>query len=122
MRVVSLVLACLVLPGCGLEPTGALAAANAASVVVFQRGIPDIVISAVSGKDCSVVHLEQGKDYCTAPEAAPSPPPYCTRSLGVVDCWSNPEALVNRPREVADGARALTPAQEANRTRRWGGF
>jgi hypothetical protein len=111
----------LVLAACA-EPMGALAAANAASVVVFQRAIPDLVVSAITGKDCSVVRLEQDKSYCRPQEAAPARPPYCTRSLGKVDCWSNPEKLPGPPREVADGPRTLTPEQEANRTRLWPNF
>jgi hypothetical protein len=111
----------LALAGCA-EPTGAFAAANAASIVAFQRAIPDLVASAVSGKDCSVVRLDQGKPYCRPQEQPPARPPYCTRSLGTIDCWSNPEKLPGPPREVADGPRTLTPEQEANRTRRWPGF
>ena len=55
-------------------------------------------------------------------ESLPARPLVCTRSLGVVDCWRNPEALGAAYTEVADGARSLTPAQEANRTRRWPGL
>ena len=102
---------------------GLFAVANAGSVIVFQRSIPDLAVSALSGRDCSVVHFEQGKPYCTPQEPPPHPPPppptYCTHSLGVVDCWVNPQVLPGPPPEVADGPRTLTPAQEANRTHRW---
>jgi hypothetical protein len=121
MRPLLLPLLLLPLAGCA-EPTGAFAAANAASVAVFQRAIPDLVVSAVTGKDCSVVRLDQGKPYCAAQPPPPSAPPYCTRSLGVVDCWLNPQQLPGPPPEAADGPRTLTPAQEANRTRKWPGF
>jgi hypothetical protein len=118
MRLVFLphLLLVLGLAGC-TEPLGAFAAANAASVTVFGRAIPDFVTSAVVGKNCSVVRLDQGNTYCADKEAPPPSPRYCTRSLGVVDCWSNPEKLPGPPPEVADGPRELTPAQEANRTR-----
>jgi hypothetical protein len=114
----------LVLPGCDgwREPTGAFAAANAASIPVFGRSIPDLVYSAVSGRDCSVVRLDQGKTYCRPIEPPPSDPPFCTRSLGTVDCWANPEVLPPGTRGVADGPRQLTPEQEADRTRRWPGL
>jgi hypothetical protein len=108
-----------VLVACGREPAGAFAAANAASVVVFGRAIPDLAISTLSGRDCSVVHFEQGKPYCRPEEPPPDPQVFCTHSLGTVDCWVNPEALPGHPSEVADGPRTLTPAQEANRTHRW---
>ncbi len=117
-----LLLCLLLLPGCTPESAGAFAAANAASVAVFRRAIPDLVVSGVTGRDCSVVRLEQGKPYCRPPEPPPDAPEFCTRSLGVVDCWADPAALTDRPRGVADGPRALTPAQEADRTRRWPGW
>ena len=118
MRLVLLTpLLLLALPGCA-EPAGAFAAANAASVTVFGRAIPDLVVSAVTGRHCSVVRLDQGKPYCAAQPPPPSAPPrYCTRSLGVVECWADPEKLPGRPPEVADGPRVLTPAQEADRAR-----
>ena len=102
-----------------VEPTGALAAAEVASITVFGRGIVDILFSGFSGRDCSIVYLDRGQGYCREQEPPPAPPPYCTRSLGRVDCWANPEAMSNRPPQVADGPMTLTPAQEANRTRRW---
>ena len=56
-------------------------------------------------------------------EPPPAPPAFCTRSLGTVDCWSNPGALNSPPaRGVADGPSTLTPAQEINRTSRWPGL
>lgn len=121
MRPLPPVLLLLALTACA-EPTGAFTAANAASVVVFGRAIPDLVVSATSGRDCSVVRLDQGKSYCRPLEELPMPQPYCTRSLAVVDCWLNPEELPGPPPNVADGPRTLTPEQEANRTRSWSGF
>ncbi len=100
-------------------PAEALVAAEVSSIAVLHRGMIDTLVSTVSGRDCSIVYLDRGQSYCKAQEPPPLPPPYCTRSLGVVDCWSNPEALVNLPPPVANGPTTLTPAQEANRTRRW---
>lgn len=106
-------------PPLWVEPAAALAAADVTSIAVLHRGIVDTLVSTVSGRDCSIVYLDRGQSYCRAQEPPPLPPPYCTRSLGVVDCWVNPEALVNLPPQVADGPGTLTPAQEANRTQRW---
>jgi hypothetical protein len=123
---VLLISMCLSLSGCGagawVEPTGAFAAANAAAIPVFQRSVPDMLVSVLTGRDCSMVRLDRGQSYCRAEEPVPEPPPYCTRSLGVVDCWADPDALPNRPPQVADGPAGLTPAQEANRTRGWPGL
>ncbi len=119
MRRMSLFLL-LGLSGCAhwMEPTGALVAADIASVVVFGRGIADLGISAISGRDCSIVRLDRGLTYCAARETVLDPGPFCTRSLGVVDCWSNPEALPAAQRGVADGP-APTAAQERYRRAPW---
>jgi hypothetical protein len=109
------------LAGCA-DATGAVIGASAASVPPFGRTLPDLIYSGATGKDCSAVRLEQGKSYCKPPEPPPDRPPFCTRSLGVVDCWKNPEALNGPLHEVADGPRALTPEQDSDRTRRWPGW
>jgi hypothetical protein len=36
-----------------------------------------------------------------------------------VDCWQDPAALPGQPPQVAAGPTALTPEQEAHRTRQW---
>jgi hypothetical protein len=89
------------------------------SIAVMQRTPLDAMYSIVSGRDCSIVHWDQGKSYCKPAEPPPEPPPYCSRSLGVVDCWRDPGALPDHPPEVADGPRSLTPAQEADRHKGW---
>ena len=108
------------LGGCAnwTEPTGAFVAANAASVVVFGRSIPDLAVSGVSGRDCSIVHLDQGRSYCTPPEPPPGAPRFCTRSLARVDCWAGPDVLPAPQRGVADGP-TLSAVQERDRTAPW---
>ena len=73
MRAHLLPLLLLPLAGCA-EPSGAFLAANAASVTVFGHAIPDLVVSAFTGKDCSVVRLDQGKSYCRPVEPPPETP------------------------------------------------
>jgi hypothetical protein len=112
----------LALSGCGVpmvEPSGALLAASVAAIPVFGRSLPDMVVSAVKNQDCSVVRLEQGKTYCRLPDPPPEAPPVCTRSLGVVDCWANPQAWPGTLHSVADGPTRLTAEQEAWRVRGW---
>jgi len=110
------------LAGCGASPepvfTG-LIGLTAASVAVIHRTPLDAVWSLVSGKDCSAVRLDRGESYCRAEEPPPVPPPFCTKGLGRVDCWTDPWRLPGRPTETADGPRLLTPEQEAHRTRGW---
>jgi hypothetical protein len=119
----------LVLPallaGCG--PAAPLAevgvgVVTAASIPIFHRAPLDMAISAATGRNCSVVHLDKGDRYCTARDQPPEPPVFCTRSLGVVDCWDDPSKLPGHPSEVADGPRVLTQEQEKDRTKWWPGL
>ena len=120
-----LILALLVLPlvACGdvawTTPVGAAAGVNVASVIVLHRSVFDVIWSLASGQDGSIVRLDEGLSYCKPPEPEPPPLPYCTRTLGWVDCWSDPLAFINPPQQVADGAYKLTPAQEKNSTSGW---
>ena len=95
---------------------------SAAAIPVFHRTPVDMAVSAATGRDCSVVHLDQLKDYCKPKEKPPDQQPFCTRSLGVPDCWEDPSRLPGKPREIADGPRSLTPDQEHDRTKRWPGL
>ncbi len=122
MRALALT-ALLILPvalaGCD-GPSQALAVGAAgASVAIFHRTPIDMIYSSATGRNCSIVNWDRGQPYCKRPEPEPATPPYCTRSLGVVDCWSAPWAMRNLPPQVADGPRALTPAQERDRTAGW---
>jgi hypothetical protein len=110
----------LLLAACDPASLGATAAVGVGSVVVIGRTPVDAVASLASGRDCSVVRLDRGQSYCRAVEPPPAPPPYCTRSLGRVDCWREPPLALPLQRGVADGPMALTPEQDAHRTRRWG--
>lgn len=105
-----------------IDPSGGFMAANIASIVVFGRAVPDLLVSGVTGQDCSVVRLEQGLNYCRDPDPPPAPPPFCSRSLAGVNCWTNPGELTDHPRGVADGPAGLTKAQQANGTPRWPEF
>lgn len=109
----------LLLAGCQASPvqlTSVVGGVTVGSIAVLHRSPADAVWSLMTGRDCSVVRLDQGKSWCRPVEPAPQPPPYCTRSLGTVDCWIDPKG---KPPQVADGPSRLTPAQEANRTRTW---
>jgi len=112
------VLPLLLLTACDPVTEG-IASAGVASVAVLGRTPIDAGYSLITGKDCSAVRLEQGKTYCRPTEPPPDAPPYCTRSLGVVDCWQHPAAVPDLAPQVADGPSALTPAQEKDRTRSW---
>jgi hypothetical protein len=103
---------------CTPAPWGALIAADLATVAVFGRGIGDIGVSAVTGRDCSVVRLDRGQTYCAPLEGPPAPGPFCTRSLGTVDCWADPAELPGRYRSIGDTP-PPTPAQDRYRRALW---
>ena len=110
----------LLTSGCWGEASAITGVISGSTVPVFQRSPFDMIVSAASGRDCSIVYLDQRKPYCLAKEDPPEPPRFCTRSLGVPDCWDDPAKLpANHPPEIADGPRTLTPQQDENRTRRW---
>jgi hypothetical protein len=121
-RLLTLVLMLLLLAGCAASPEQMATVAvgvSVGSIAVIQRSPFDAAYSVLSGKDCSVVRLDQGKSYCRPVEPPPETPPYCTRSLGFANCWQDPASLPDHPPSLADGPSTLTPAQEADRTRRW---
>jgi hypothetical protein len=89
-----------------------------ASVAVFGRDVVDIGVSAVTGRDCSVVRLDRRQPYCTEREGLPGPSQFCTKTLGTVQCWIDPEMFASVPRSLAD-----TPSVSADQieqiTSRW---
>lgn len=121
MRVIVSIVLIASLAGCSPpgQPFAIAAAVDFASIAVFKRGTFDLIYSGITGKDCSVVRLGEGKTYCRASEGKLPPAPVCTRSLGYVECWANPEALDHPSRLVVDGPQVLTAEQERNAAHRW---
>ncbi|MDR3489532.1 MAG: hypothetical protein P4M05_32160 [Bradyrhizobium sp.] len=114
--------ALLLLTGCGATPEQLLAGVaggGIASIAIIHRSPFDALYSLAAGRDCSVVRLDRGETHCRPQEPPPEIPRFCTRSLGGVDCWSEPSKLSPPQHQVADGPHVLTEQQEADRTRRW---
>jgi len=89
-----------------------LAGGSVASFVMLQRGLVDVAYSVVTGQDCSVLNIDTRGEYCrTDPVTAPAP--FCTRSLGDVDCWTVAEPY-GPQRPVPDA-----PAAAERSPRRW---
>ena len=108
---------------CGCQYSEPISAGVAVgSIVVFGRAPTDMLVSAATGRDCSIVNLDKGQRYCHPREPPPEAPAFCTKSLGAVDCWADGKRPPNPPRDVADGPRALTPEQESIRSRWWPGL
>ncbi|WP_237217792.1 hypothetical protein [Falsiroseomonas oryziterrae] len=89
-RLPALIPAVLLLAGCNVEPlvTGGIVAG--ASLVVTGKTPLDHVAGLVTGQDCSAVRYERRGPWCVPHPGPPEPPPFCTRSLGSVDCWTDP--------------------------------
>ena len=102
----------------GCVAAAAVGGAEAASVAVFGRGIVDIGVSAVTGRDCSIVRLDRQQDYCAPREHMPRVEEFCTKTLGNVQCWSNPESFASMPHKLADTP-YTTAEQERQITSRW---
>lgn len=119
LRLLNPVLAAVLLSGCGAAE--ALVAVEASSDMVFGRGVADIGVSAVTGRDCSAVRLDKGLPYCAPRGTLPGAPPFCTQTIGTVTCWKDPESFASPPRQLADSP-ALTPEQARLITARWPAF
>jgi hypothetical protein len=106
----------MLLGGCAAEPLlGPAAAVQIGTTAVLGRGPVEAAYSLATGRDCSLANWAAEQRFCRQ-EEAPAAPRYCTRSLGVVDCWTvvdpyGPQA------GVAD-----TPRPPALQDRRWVDF
>lgn len=110
-----IILLCLtLLAGCDGPGLFAASAVNVASLTLTGRAVPDLVVSGVSGRDCSVARLDRGQSYCGPSNAEPPPAPFCTRSLGSVDCWTRPPLAVPAQRGAGDA-----PVPVGGDMRRW---
>ena len=97
----------------GCVGVAAVGGVEAASVAVFGRGV-----AAITGRDCSIVRLDRRQDYCAPREHIPLAEPFCTRTLGDVQCWQDPEHFASLPHSIIDTP-AVTPDQARQITSRW---
>ena len=107
-----------------LAPCALLAACQAEPPPVATPALPPVAGPDRAGPPPTQPPLSlAGRPFFCAPlQPPPGPVPYCTRSLGPVDCWTRPPLAIPLPRGVADGRATLTEAQEARRTRCWPGL
>jgi hypothetical protein len=80
----------LLLAGCDgfAANAGYLLSADMATIMMTGRGGPDIVVSALSGRDCNVVNLDNRLPYCKPLEQPPPPQPVCVPTLGIAECFA----------------------------------
>ena len=101
-----------------LEPVVWLAGLDIAAVPIFHRTAGDLAYSLYTRRDCSLVRLEQEGQYCKRPEPPPPEQPFCTRTLGMAECFATPATLNDHPSPWGD-SHGLNAAQEHDRTARW---
>ncbi len=78
----------LPLGGCITDAAiGPVAVVSGASIILTGGTPVDHIASLVTGQNCSIVHLERREPWCAPAYVAPVQP-FCTRSLGAVDCWA----------------------------------
>jgi len=96
----------------------ALMGADAASQVASGRTLAGNLIHAMTGKDCVPLNIFAGRPMCRDEEeqtAATKPAPvYCYRTLGQVDCHSEPDPMMSPTTrlyrtEIAAGPAAAGP-------------
>lgn len=94
----AVVLLPLLLGGCT-----AFGIAEAGTVVGTGKTASDHVVSWLSGKDCSVVRVEQDKTYCVEDEPNyPPPSVYCYPTLAQVVCYEQPDPRRGRELGASD--------------------
>lgn len=94
----------LLLAGCGGEVGVALLGASAVSFATTDKFLGDHAVSYATGEDCSALQFEQTGEYCRSPQEiaaeraeeeerrlAASPPMYCYRTLGEITCYAEPD-------------------------------
>lgn len=94
---------CLVLlaPLGGCAGLGVMAGADAATISILGKGLVDTGVSAITGRDCSVARLDRRQSYCKPPDPVASTA-FCTRTLGSIECWDDPDNLPDRPKSITD--------------------
>jgi len=76
----------------------AVMGADAMTQVASGRSISGNVIHAFTGKDCVPMNIFAGKPMCpeeTAAAAKEEAPVYCYRTLGQVDCYTEPDPMMS---------------------------
>ena len=97
------VICLLALTGCTAAGVAAtFAAATGASLMHTDRTLTDHAVSRYTEKDCALLHLGAGQNYCLeteeAAETAIDPQTHCYRSIAEISCYTvaNPNETASR--------------------------
>lgn len=85
----------MALAGC-TSPLGlAAAGADVVTLNATKKTIGDHLVSAATGRDCSIISFEQTGDYCPDKVVIDRSRIYCYRTLADVDCHHIPDPYRN---------------------------
>jgi hypothetical protein len=85
----------MALAGC-TSPLGlAAAGADVVTLNATKKTIGDHVVSAATGRDCSIISFEQTGDYCPDKVEIDRSRVYCYRTLADVECHHIPDPYRN---------------------------
>lgn len=94
-QAIALAGAVMALAGC-TSPLGlAAAGADVVTLNATKKTIGDHVVSAATGRDCSIISFEQTGDYCPDKVVIDRSRVYCYRTLADVDCHHIPDPYRN---------------------------
>lgn len=112
-RIGAVLVALLLLGGCGGEVGLALASASAVSFATTDKFLTDHAVSAVTGEDCSALQYEQTGEFCRTSEdieaermaeeerrLAATPRMYCYRTLGKITCYQEKDYQASLAQQV----------------------
>lgn len=92
-----------------LSGCAAFGIAEGVSVGTTDKLLGDHVISAASGKDCSILRRQSGRTYCKEDEVTHSYNElHCYRNLGGVTCYDRPAFGGSQARVGQNGGQAPT--------------
>lgn len=95
-----LAVAALMAGGCA-PPAMVGMAVSAASLTSTKKTLTDHVATAVMGRDCSVIALNETGQYCPEQVVVDRSNLYCYRTLGGVDCHTLPDPYKNSQSALA---------------------
>ena len=88
--VVILIGGCSVVTNSPLNMKGMMAA-DGLALVTTGKTVTDHVVSYASGKNCSTVRRQNGKNFCEEDDLSEPEEIYCYNSLGDADCYTTPQ-------------------------------
>ncbi len=102
------------LAGCTPTPLGgALVGADIVTLNATKKTVGDHLVSAATGRDCSVISFEKTGDYCPDKVVVDRSRVYCYRTLADVECHHIPDPYRNGNTALASPPPDIKPITRA---------